>query len=659
LPSSGDPGDGAAIFWKIEGEDIQFAVAVKASGWISFGISEAGGMLGADVVSFTTSNPSELVDSYILESRADPLPDDCNNWTLISSATESGWIILEMKRALDTGDAQDHKISNDKELWIPPSRLIAAWGDSQYVGYHGLNRARNAVRLFDDSESTMSSAQKLENSLVAETDGYFDLKEDNFEIPATGTTYHYVCKHANDIKSELDIDQEMLTMIGAVPVLSTDTAQFVHHFTVYIQKDCSSTFDEKSMIYGWAPGDQGWKMPDDVGFPLFNNANRQAVMIEIHYNNPGRLSGQMDSSGIRFHYSLSQKKHDAAILELADPYVFLIGQDIDSGLTKYEFTCPGACSSAFMWNGQGVTVLAEYLHMHQTGTRMTNEVIRNSQVVHESMVDVFEFDQQGSFKVQQDSYQIMPGDSFKTSCYYRNGYKFGLSSEEEMCIAYVLYYPAREIGGFNWACPYAGGTNMIPSCEQEVTYAGTLKSENDLGRTFGISGSECNRTPMPTPASSLAPSQSPSTSPTSSSVLSHAPSPVPRDLPSLFPSTSISPASSSDPSDAPSLVPSDLQSLVPSTSISPTSSSIPSDAPPMVPSELPSTSISPTSSSVPSDALSLVPSNFPTKLPSQQPLTEEVETGDHRESSSNSSAISAAIYFLLLVGALYEYQLFD
>jgi hypothetical protein len=35
------------------------------------------------------------------------------------------------------------------------------------------------------------------------------------------------------------------------------------------------------------------------------------------------------------------------------------------------------------------------LHMHKSGVRMTNEVIRDGEVFHKAVVDVFDFDQQG------------------------------------------------------------------------------------------------------------------------------------------------------------------------------------------------------------------------------------------------------------------------
>mmetsp|Transcript_5138 Transcript_5138/g.7439 ORF Transcript_5138/g.7439 Transcript_5138/m.7439 type:complete len:645 (+) Transcript_5138:49-1983(+) len=505
LTSNAGPGEGAAVFWVVDGDHIQFAVAVKASGWLGFGISEAGGMLGADVVTFRTSSPSELVDSYILEARAAPLPDDCNNWILLSSQLDDGWIILEMKRALDTGDTQDHKIVNDNNFFSAPTRLISAWGDTPYVGYHGLNSARNAVRIFsEEADSGMSSAQAMVNTLDSESDGYFDLREDQHEILATKTEYHVVCKTASEIKAGLDLGQDtvgVLTLTGGIPVLSPETAQFIHHFTLYVQKGCGDGFGirfSRTMLYAWAPGEDGWRLPRDVGIPMFDNDDHQALRLEIHYNNPGRLSGQLDSSGIRFYYSETARTHAAAILELGDPTVRMTGEKIDDGLTKYEFACPGECSSFFLAGGSGVTVFAEYLHMHEKGVRMTNEVIRNNEVVHKAHVDVFEFNQQGAFKVPQDSYQVLPGDSFKTACHYRDGAKFGIGSDDEMCIAYVMYYPAKGFGGYPWLCPY-GLDIPSPNCNQELSPS-SLGSDAELGRIFGSSSSasECLTSNSPT-----------------------------------------------------------------------------------------------------------------------------------------------------------------
>lgn len=157
--------------------------------------------------------------------------------------------------------------------------------------------------------------------------------------------------------------------------------------------------------------------------------------------------------------------------------------------------------------------------MHQTGVRMTNEVIRNNNVVHESKVDVFEFDQQGGFSVPQVPYQIQAGDAFRTSCYYRDGNDFGLSSQEEMCVAFVMYYPAKRAFNFPWICAHG---MPFPVCGEELV-SKDLSSDKELNRSFGTPGSTCSVssftpapvTPQPTTGGpTKAPLVSPPKSPT-------------------------------------------------------------------------------------------------------------------------------------------------
>lgn len=353
--------DGVAVFWEIKGDDIEFAIAARASGWLAFGISEVGGMFGADVVKWESSNPNKVVDSHIVADRAPPLVDECQNWDLVDVTFEEGWIILEVTRPLDTGDLQDRVIHNDEALWKAPTKLIAAWGDESSIGYHGQNKARSSVRLFAKDSTTPGSA--LQASLETSADGHFDITEpfvsgSMFEIPRRETTYHDICLTYADIQKQTGTTTVPLTLIGAVPILPEETRAFIHHFTVYLQPSCGFDLQQRSMIYVWGPGHDGFTLPDNVGFPLFEEDKQQAIWIQIHYNNPSRVSGMMDSSGVRFYYSETARAEQAGMLELGDPLVILDGESISNGLSKHEFTCPGSCSSLFLAQKQ-VTVISE------------------------------------------------------------------------------------------------------------------------------------------------------------------------------------------------------------------------------------------------------------------------------------------------------------
>ena len=89
----------------------------------------------------------------------------------------------------------------------------------------------------------------------------------------------------------------------------------------------------------------------------------------------------------------------------------------------------------------------------------------------------------GGFTPQQDTYQLQAGDKFRTSCYYKDGSVFKEGSQDEMCIAFLLYYPKKKFAGFPFVCPYPG---RFPCAEEYVST--DLNGYEELGRVFGTPG---------------------------------------------------------------------------------------------------------------------------------------------------------------------------
>jgi hypothetical protein len=165
------------------------------------------------------------------------------------------------------------------------------------------------------------------------------------------------------------------------------------------------------------------------------------------------------------------------------------GTPVGDGLSVHSFECSADCSSTFLGDGEPVTVIREHLHMHMTGTRMTNEQVRDGKVVRSSSAEVWEFDQNGSLSIQQGVFQILPGDSFRTSCYYRGKADtvFGLASAEEMCMSFMYYYPrAKSLAFDNFTIPWYCGYSYpgLEFCSNEYT-ASALDDDKQLNRQFG------------------------------------------------------------------------------------------------------------------------------------------------------------------------------
>lgn len=145
----------------------------------------------------------------------------------------------------------------------------------------------------------------------------------------------------------------------------------------------------------------------------------------------------IDDSGVRVYYSNEPREIELGIMILGDGSLSLLGSPVREGpgLVEHSFECPSGCSATLLAD-QNITVFREHLHMHQSGASMRNEQIRDGEVVRTGRVDFYAFEQQGNPPVQQEPFQVLPGDSFKTVCNYdaRGGEVFGLSSQEEMCM---------------------------------------------------------------------------------------------------------------------------------------------------------------------------------------------------------------------------------
>lgn len=148
-----------------------------------------------------------------------------------------------------------------------------------------------------------------------------------------------------------------------------------------------------------------------------------------------------------------RRKHDAAVLQLADPYVRTRG-NLPDGLSMVEYECPSTCTEYGL--SDPVTVFASLLHMHQTGAAMYTQQIRDGVVVDSTTESGRKIDAYGAnFQdVNSASLEMRPGDSFRTTCIYDTGKKrdanmksvsFGLSTDSEMCIDFVFYYPSRPL----------------------------------------------------------------------------------------------------------------------------------------------------------------------------------------------------------------------
>ena len=213
----------------------------------------------------------------------------------------------------------------------------------------------------------------------------------------------------------------------------------------------------------WAVGGSGERLPDDVGIPLREEyGGATYVMAEIHYDNPSVKPGVVDSSGVRLYYTEQLRSSEAGLLNVG--HDIAVTQMVPPGQTDFVVNglCHSSCTEQWLPAG-GVRIYSVLLHSHLAGVQMRLRHIAANGTelppVAEETAYAFNYQQT---RTLQRPVLVRPGDQLLVECRYdtrhrRNVTFGGLSAENEMCLAFVSYYPRVPLT-ICWSSPDMGHT---------------------------------------------------------------------------------------------------------------------------------------------------------------------------------------------------------
>lgn len=208
-------------------------------------------------------------------------------------------------------------------------------------------------------------------------------------------------------------------------------------------------------FFVFSAGNTAGVLPAEAGFPI-GGVGKRFLAFQVHYYDPSSNFGVQDSVGVNLFIADSLRPHDAGLLTLAAGGLWPDRQilaDIPPGLQNYAaepVLVPSSCTRES--KAEEVTVLSQLYHAHGAGTNMTTEVFRGSQRIgmlrQEKLYDYnFQtFAPTGSFR------KLQRGDELLFTCNYntssrRSPIKWGKGVDAEMCISFLMYYPAQELKG--------------------------------------------------------------------------------------------------------------------------------------------------------------------------------------------------------------------
>lgn len=495
-------------YHKVDGSTFHLILTADTdSRWLGFGIGEptSGHMKGGDFVTVSwddQTNQATAQDRYATFAAFDGSSysgltaslDSKHDWTIVEASKGSGKQVIHMTRALDTGDTQDRVIGTG------PQKALWAYGDSLSVGYHA---SRGSV----STEFRADPNPPLPTTMPT-SDGSWEVRFGDYTIPSSATTYS--CQAFNLQNSMQNTARHI---VAFRPKIQESTAAHVHHIVIHSCTDgqftqhhatprvCDDqTFGDRrqscsSIIYAWAVGMGDLILPTEAGIRMGGANGVKHILVEIHYDNPQQLSNVVDRSGVEMFYVNTLRTHDAGVLWVGDPTVSMSQQHTtpypvgnlpgSTGSVHRQATCPGDCTAHFT---SDITVFASFLHMHNYGqTIVSDHYGSNGQKVRTlNRIDFWDNGFQQFTPI--GPYTVSAGDSIQTHCVFNTAQQsttvqFGSSTEQEMCMEFIMYYPAQQRG--NAPLEMCG---MRASSSAVDSLCGTSQATYATGQTWQYTG---------------------------------------------------------------------------------------------------------------------------------------------------------------------------
>ncbi|XP_031583371.2 DBH-like monooxygenase protein 2 homolog isoform X1 [Oreochromis aureus] len=417
--------------------DITFQLAVNTTGWVGFGLSPNGDMKGSDIVIGGVGSSGSYFSDQYATGNSMPLEDAQQSYTLLSVRENEGQTVMTFKRPIKTCDDKDFQIT------AQPIKLIFAYGETDEISYHESRRGTKEVNLLNYMPKSIPTNSSYLSAMV-----------DNIIVPSNTTYYHCKVMKLPKLNTKHHIYQ-------IEPVI--DHLDLVHHMLLYhcppkvtepYDKPCymgdigDSCF---GVVASWGVGGGVYKLPENVGIPIGGENSDALYRLEIHYNNPERKEGIKDSSGLRLHYTAKLRQHDVGIMTTG----------VLPGRVKYDIPakanqfltyamCNTSYFSKFFNPVPDLQVFAVLLHTHLAGRKVRVGHFRN-----ERQIDFLGIDENYNFDLQQtvslgSIKTIKQGDEIVVECTYNTTNrasvtKMGLATTDEMCLAFLFYYPAINI----------------------------------------------------------------------------------------------------------------------------------------------------------------------------------------------------------------------
>ncbi|XP_033106266.1 DBH-like monooxygenase protein 1 homolog [Anneissia japonica] len=433
--------------WRVDREDILIEMSANSLGYVAVGFSPNGGMPGSDIVVGWVKDDEAFLSDRHGKTNSMPDVDVSSDYDILYGFEEGGRTTIGFKRTLNTCDGDDYVINSDT------ARVIWAVNemdpeDTDNLIYHGPSRGVRSVVLLNAPEKSITLPEDVAS---------FELLMPNVTVPSDSDTTYWCTSFA------VPAFDNPVHVVRFETIVQEGHESLVHHLIAY---SCNSKnvwsgicfrnnmpddfWSCRRMIYAWAVGGGPLDFPDHAGLSLGRGNDSTIILIEMHYDNPGHSADFHDNSGVRVYYTPTLRQYEAEVWTIGEEVSPLQSIPPNEKAFKTFGFCFGDCTKQVL--EEDIKIIAVALHGHLAATKISLQHYRNG-----SLIDDLARDDNYDFNLQEFRYfetekVFKPGDEFVVTCVYKtvgreNITVGGISTRQEMCMAFVVYYPKQSKAG--------------------------------------------------------------------------------------------------------------------------------------------------------------------------------------------------------------------
>jgi hypothetical protein len=427
-----------------EKEEIIFDVKVETKGYVGFGLNFKSDMNGADIV---IGGVDPTGKPYFSDRHGTgkflPTEDEQQDWVLISASETETHTLLKFSRPLNTCDNQDMVITKDTLT------IIWSFGATDDLNQH-IHRGGHSNNFLDPIPPPVDLSKfkkweiRVNDSLPEEHTSYlcsfhrfeaFPIKHHAVGMnvylenkAAIKHTHHFAATQCR-----MD-DTALLDSLIGKPALNCEEQLVLFKLKPFC----------RDLLFGWGTGGGLVLLPEHVGISVKPN-EVYYVMLEMHYDNPQEETGVQFTTGFDAYFSDELRENEGSIM--------MVGAHILPSLiippNSKDFVVAGHCSENITKQfipPEGVNIVSINLHSHLAGRKMRIRHFRNNVELPWLQNDEnYDFNYQQTRELAQEI-KLMPGDHLTMECTYDTTWRedvtlAGESTRQEMCHAFVFYYP--------------------------------------------------------------------------------------------------------------------------------------------------------------------------------------------------------------------------